>query len=388
MLKRTLILAILITAACGTQTVIPANTSVDSGEIHVSTPEPFETEILAEGVAAVTSSRDIARDHALDDALRKAVEQGVGVYISSETTVSNFQLIEDNIFSSTKGYVSSYRIIDESVIDGVYSIVIRAMVKTASIENDLAAIGLLLGEQGRPRVMVIFRELANGQSLDDVTMGTSMSETLIMDHFRERGFPVVDAETVQRITETDQIKLILQGDDTTAALLGLQAGAEIVVSGTALHSTDSRQIGSSLREIHQYRISSRAVNTATGTLLAASAITVELPFSETQARSRAADSTASSLETAILQGWVQNHNITEIIASGADFSKVQTLRSRIQSSVRGVGDVITRDLAGGRATMEVVSETSTEEIMDALSEMDDILTITGFCGNRVEIELN
>jgi len=53
-----------------------------------------------------------------------------------------------------------------------------------------------------------------------------------------------------------------------------------------------------------------------------------------------------------------------------------------------VGDVITRDLAGGRATMEVVSETSTEEIMDALSEMDDILTITGFCGNRVEIELN
>ncbi len=42
---------------------------------------------------------------------------------------------------------------------------IRASVKTGSIENDLAAVGLLLSEQGRPRVMVLVRELAGGQNL-------------------------------------------------------------------------------------------------------------------------------------------------------------------------------------------------------------------------------
>ncbi len=68
-----------------------------------------------------------------------------------------------------------------------------------------------------------------------MSMGASMFETLVMDHFRSRGFPVVDAATVQSILEADQLKLILEGDDRTAALLGLQAGAEIVVSGTAMH---------------------------------------------------------------------------------------------------------------------------------------------------------
>lgn len=387
MLKNILLVLILGTAACTTQTIVPPQVTADTGPVQLSTPEANETEILAEGIAAVTSSPDIARDHAIDDALRKAVEQGTGTYISSETEVSNFQLVEDNIYSSANGYVSSYRIIDEGINGGLYRVVIRAMVKTDSIENDLAAIGILLGEQGRPRVMVVFRELSDGESLSDVTMGANMSESLIMDHFRERGFPVVDAATVQRITETDQIKLILQGDDRTAALVGLQAGAEIVVSGTALHNTETRSIAGSQREIHRYQVSSRAVNTATGSLLAASAVTVELPFSETQARSRAADSTAASLETAILQGWVQNSNITEILATGADFAKVRSLRSQIQSSVRGVTDVVTRDLTGSSATIEVVSETSTEEILDALSEMEDILSITGFSGNRIEIQL-
>ena len=158
------------------------------------------------------------------------------------------------------------------------------------------------------------------------------------------------------------------------------------MSGTALHDSENRLIAGSERSVHEYRVSSRAVNTATGALLAASAITVELPFSESQARSRAADSTASYLESVILQGWTQNDNLTEIVAVNADFSRVQTLRSRILNSVRGVSDVVTRDLTGGRATLEVVSSTSSSEVMDGLSLMEDLLTITGFSGNRVEID--
>ena len=384
MLEKILFFTLIIASACGTQ-MVPVIGSTASEQL--SPPEPGETEILAEGVAAVTSSADIARDHAIDDALRKAVEQGVGTFINSETRVSNFQLIEDNIYTTASGYVSSYRIIDENQAGGLYRVVVRASVKTGAIGNDLAAIGLLLGEQGRPRVMVVVRELSGEQSLDDVNMGATMFETSVMSHFQQRGFPVVDRATVQRVMETDQLKLILQGDDGTAALLGLQTGADIVVSGTARHREESRQIAGASRTIHEYLVSSRAVNSATGVLLAASAISVELPFSESQARSRAADSTASYLEDVILQGWTQSDNLTEIVAAGADFSKVQNLRSRIQNTVRGINDVVTRDLTGNRATLEVVSETSTEEIIDALGEMDDLLTITAFSGNRIEIVL-
>jgi len=43
--------------------------------------------------------KDIARDHAIKDALRKAVEQAVGTFIFSETVVENYEVLSDRIYS-------------------------------------------------------------------------------------------------------------------------------------------------------------------------------------------------------------------------------------------------------------------------------------------------
>lgn len=369
-----------------------ASTSVSqSSDVSEITPVlPNETEILAEGIAALEyqGGIDIARDHAIDDALRKAVEQGVGAYINSETQVNNFQLISDEIYSRTRGYVSSYRIINEEQDGDLYRVVIRAVVNTDGIENDLAAIGILLGEQGRPRIMVVVKEFSEMSDLSDgSSMGSIMFETMLLDHFREQGFPVVDAATVAGILEKDQIRLILEGDDRTAALIGLEAGAEIIITGTVLHRATSQMIAGSPREIFEFQVSNRAINTRTGSVLAGSAMTVALPFSESQARIRAADSTASQLASGILDGWIRGENITVIVAANADFNDVQALRSELRLKLRGVLDVITRDFIGSRATLEVISETSTEEVIDEISsgELDVEFQITGMSGNRVEI---
>lgn len=362
-----------------------------SSAVSETTPVlPNETEILVEGVAALEfqGGIDIARDHAIDDALRKAVEQGVGAYINSETQVNNFQLISDEIYSRTRGYVSSYRIINEERVGDLYRVVIRAVVNTDGIENDLAAIGILLGEQGRPRVMVVVKEFSEMSDLsDDSSMGSIMFETMLLDHFRQQGFPVVDAATVAGILEKDQLRLILEGDDRTAVLIGLEAGAEIVVVGTVLHSVNSRIIAGSPREIYEFQVSNRAINTRTGSVLAGSAMTMVLPFSESQARTQAADSTANQLVSAILDGWIQGENTTVIVATNADFDDVQALRSELRLKLRGVVDVITRDFIGSRATLEVISETSTEEVIDEISsgELDVEFQVTGMAGNRVEI---
>ncbi|MCD4776586.1 MAG: flagellar assembly protein T N-terminal domain-containing protein [Candidatus Aegiribacteria sp.] len=393
-MKYTALILICLAAACTQQMIVPntASTSVSqSSDVSEITPVlPNETEILAEGIAALEyqGGIDIARDHAIDDALRKAVEQGVGAYINSETQVNNFQLISDEIYSRTRGYVSSYRIINEEQDGDLYRVVIRAVVNTDGIENDLAAIGILLGEQGRPRIMVVVKEFSEMSDLSDgSSMGSIMFETMLLDHFREQGFPVVDAATVAGILEKDQIRLILEGDDRTAALIGLEAGAEIIITGTVLHRATSQMIAGSPREIFEFQVSNRAINTRTGSVLAGSAMTVALPFSESQARIRAADSTASQLASGILDGWIRGENITVIVAANADFNDVQALRSELRLKLRGVLDVITRDFIGSRATLEVISETSTEEVIDEISsgELDVEFQITGMSGNRVEI---
>ena len=81
---------------------------------------------------AVIYQNDLAaaRDKALDDARRKAVEQAVGAMISSATVTENFELLEDKIFSQSAGYVRSYVVVDESRDgDGIYSVTIDCEVR-------------------------------------------------------------------------------------------------------------------------------------------------------------------------------------------------------------------------------------------------------------------
>jgi hypothetical protein len=351
------------------------------------------TEVLAEGAAALTEhgGADIARDHALKDALRKAVEQGVGTLVSSESRVQNFQLLSDRIYSQASGYVSSYRVISESRESGLYRVVIRARVKLERIEDDLSAIGILLSEQGRPRIMVVVKELENLDDVlvDDRMMSQEMIETMMVDAFQSRGFPVVDAATVRQNLAKEQLRKILEGDLAAARLIGMKTGAEIVVAGTAQRSSATKNLpyAGGTTEFFKVRMSVRAVNVATAEVVAASALTRELPFSQDQARKEAADSASAELMAKILQGWKRRANVTQIAAANADFARAQKLKSEILARVRGVTSVVQRDLVGSTALLEVVSETSSQEVLDDLTTRGLAVpfTVRGLEGNRIEI---
>jgi hypothetical protein len=378
-------------AGCSPQVVQQHSTAGTLPVVATQTP-PAQggTEVLAEGVSAFSGGWDTARDHALNDALRKAVEQGVGAFIDSQTRVENFQLLSDRIYSHSAGYVSSYTIIHEEQAGDLYRVVVRAVVDSGGIEGDLAAIGLLLATQGRPRVMVVVREIGESETMASVAASSigSMFETLLLEQFRSRGFPVVDAATVSRIMEQEQLRLILEGDEHTAALVGMEAGAEIVVYGTVNKSRFPRIIAGSSREIHSMAVNTRAVNSRTASVLAASATTTELPFSEEQARLQASEKTADQLVSSILEGWTQGDNSTVIVAYNADFELVQNLRSQLRTGVRGVSDVVTRSFTGSMATIEVFSSVPSAQIIDGLGELDGSFRITGVSGNRVEISFS
>ncbi|MEK9896941.1 MAG: flagellar assembly protein T N-terminal domain-containing protein, partial [Burkholderiaceae bacterium] len=64
-------------------------------------------EVTASGAATIYSNNtSSARNQALQNALRQAVEQGVGTFIDSQTLARNYEVIRDEIYSTSQGYVT------------------------------------------------------------------------------------------------------------------------------------------------------------------------------------------------------------------------------------------------------------------------------------------
>ena len=81
----------------------------------------------AEGVGVIIDDNTaIARDQAIQDALRLVVEQAAGTMVSSETLVQNYEVLRDQIYSKSQGYIQRYEVTDESVEGNLYKVKIQA----------------------------------------------------------------------------------------------------------------------------------------------------------------------------------------------------------------------------------------------------------------------
>ena len=113
--------------------------------------------VTAKGMSFFEEGKEvIAREKALDEAKREALQQVMGSHINSMTVVSNFQLHEDRIISHSSGYVKNISIIDEKKSSlGTLEITIKAEVESADIQNDLQRFQDMLSWQRNPRISIV-----------------------------------------------------------------------------------------------------------------------------------------------------------------------------------------------------------------------------------------
>lgn len=219
--------------------------------------------IKAEGIGDIVAGGEgRARDVAIEDALRKAVEQAVGTFIQSETVVRNAMLINDEIIARSKGYIRKYAVIGESSDGQVYKVTVEAHVSSDKLQDDLAAIGLLMARKHKPRLMVVIPEHHLTRKIPDPA-----GETEIIKRLLEKGFKVVDQSQIAKIRYGDQVKAALEGDVNLAVKIGLQYGAEVIIIGEAFSESAGRGIGG--MESCRARVEARAIKTDTGEILVA-----------------------------------------------------------------------------------------------------------------------
>jgi hypothetical protein len=92
--------------------------------------------IVARGESFVVNGNvPAAKQKALNDAFKNAVQQAVGVYIKTQSNVENFELTYSKILESSEGYISTYKITQEKQTDNVYMVEINATVSDDKLES-------------------------------------------------------------------------------------------------------------------------------------------------------------------------------------------------------------------------------------------------------------
>lgn len=199
--------------------------------LNLSFANEFSKTVEVEGVGAIIDKNHAkARDEALWDAQRKAVEKGIGVFLNSETLVENAELLQDNIYTKSNGYVKKYEIIKEKKDDFLYYIKIKATVKTSEIGNKLIEMGLVK-KVGDPRIMIIIPE----RNLNKISHEV-IAETQLINSFVKAGYRIVDPNQVKKIRNSEKIKKLNEGNISIAREIAQEFGADIIISGRASSS--------------------------------------------------------------------------------------------------------------------------------------------------------
>lgn len=113
-------------------------------------PAPGGT-VTVKGISFYEEGREpIAREKALEEAKRAAIEKALGTRMESRTVVENFQVIRDRIFSHASGYLSNVEVLEERKTDfGTYEVTIRAEVKTSEMVGDMDRFRQAAGEHSQ-----------------------------------------------------------------------------------------------------------------------------------------------------------------------------------------------------------------------------------------------
>ncbi|MCZ6647152.1 MAG: flagellar assembly protein T N-terminal domain-containing protein [SAR324 cluster bacterium] len=201
------------------------------------TPSALAVPVEAQGQAAIFAGNvSSARKQAIVNAQRNAVEQGVGLILDSKSVLQNFQLIKDEVLTSSQGFVTKYVVLSEGRTpdNRSYRVKIKADVSKSLLQDRLSALRILHKKMGNKRVMVIYKS-TNPNALPRSHGAATAAVQTLRDQLNQSGFRVFnEAATsnvyrqIEQATRTDR-----PVDDLIAMALDQQADIFVAVENVA-----------------------------------------------------------------------------------------------------------------------------------------------------------
>ncbi|MCX7816439.1 MAG: flagellar assembly protein T N-terminal domain-containing protein [Syntrophales bacterium] len=335
--------------------------------------------VQSTGMATITGNLiDIARDKALDNALRNAVEQKAGTMISGFTEVENFQVKMDQILAESKGFIKNYRIISEGREGSVYRVTVEAEVESGRLKDKLEAAQLITVRKDKPRLMFI----THGKEKKDLH-----TEAVVTKFFIERGFTLKDYTS----RGVDDYKAIT-ANRNFATDFAKRHGAEVLVLLSSDDTSKTFKMGEIELTTHDVTVSYKIIYGDTGEIITAGSKNAKGDF--ITAIETASKNASKQIYEDIIERWsseLANVLKVQLVLSGLnDFSDIYKLKSELNEKVKGLKAIYQRNYSNGMLEMDLEIRGTLQGLADDLLQVqigNKKIFITGVSSNRINAEM-
>ncbi|MCD4699841.1 MAG: hypothetical protein K8R91_04630 [Phycisphaerae bacterium] len=329
-------------------------------------------------VEVTVTGAGAGEEEALRDAMRKAVEQGAGTFISSHSEVRDFALVRDTVLARSAGFLQSKKVISKRKLpDGTWQVKITAVVSIKGIEDTWGAVTNLLQQVGRPKIMVFIREKIAETVQDDSTVQTRIENLLL-----KSGFVLVDKGQLKEIDRKDLTAAVAEDNPAKLQAIAKRFGAQIFISGVANCNAGPRKnVGGVKLFPYQAEANIRVFRSDTAQLMSS------IPGRPTRgvdrvwrsAASKALDAQAKQISPRVVadilgfwQDALSGRGEVQLHVDGVTFKQVVELKKKLKK-IKQVKDVTVNfhnQVAECSLQSDVNAQQLAEKLVDAIPELD------------------
>lgn len=355
----------------------------------------FAQTVIVDGVG-------VDRDAAMRDAARVAVEQVAGMYINSNTVVSNTSVEMDEILSHAQGYVQNIQVISESMNGGEYRIRASVDVNTDPNSAFMKRMDAVM-RLNDPRIGVVI--LTDDPDIDhefyalpghDTILETALNERLLTVGFKH----VVDVSLLSQLQDSAVLNAVYRGDSRLPysgsnadrpidyLVIGRSHAEGYKVKLPDNHGGYVETQMSSARTHLDLKIISFGTSTIIGTYSVDGQGVENSPaLAARKSRQAAAVKAAEKLEQQFLKAAASAFSGIQFTVRANDFSLVEQLVRELKE-LRGVQDVYVRGTNAGKTTIDIASSQQPFTILQMLQRSTNLsIFIESSSANEINITI-
>jgi len=334
-----------------------------------------------------------ARNQALEEAMRNAVEKAAGAFITSQTEVAGGKLVYDRIMTRASGYISDYDVIEEGADEhGFYFVTIKARVSTTKFEEDWEALALLMQRKGKPRVAVVAADI-----VDEVYRPSHITETTMIRELRKKDFTVIDLGHAEKLYDRVVFEAFWADDNVFRIVKKAERqNAELLLlTLSQVDSTGTEQVGGRTVHLFQGNAEIKVLRADTAEVLLAGSVQDKgnglnyKAAAKDLIRKMAKEISKKTLSKigVIWSDELQEGQEVTVVVEDVVFRDLVAFERELRR-LHNVSDIVRRKFDDGTAELAVTSTAIAQVLAARLQEIEDpIVEVVGQSQNTVTVKV-